>query len=412
VHNLRVLIVSQYFWPENFRVNDIAKTLFDKGVEVEVLTGKPNYPGGKKYDGYKTWGCQREVYKGININRVPLVARGNGRFQLALNYLSFVVSGLMFAPWMLRNKQFDVIFISAPSPIIQAIPALFLGWLKHCPVVLWVQDLWPESLEATGHVRNKLILKQVELIVRFIYRLTDLLLVSSKAFEIPVRHLASNTQVVYYPNSVDDTFAISVKGAIPLIQGLDQGFTILFAGNIGKAQAVGVILEAASILKEYPEIQIVVMGDGNSRDWMLQEVQRRELVNIHLPGRFSVEAMPGFMQQASALLVTLADQPIFAATVPNKIQAYMAAGRPIIACMNGEGARLVMEAQAGIATPAEAPEALANTILQLYRLTNAERVNMGINGRAYYKKHFDHELLINQLIDHLQAVTRTGDHIK
>jgi glycosyltransferase involved in cell wall biosynthesis len=406
---LRVLIVSQYFWPENFRVNEISKSLFDRGIEVEVLTGKPNYPVGKKYDGYKNWGCQNEIYNGIKINRIPIVARGNNRFQLALNYLSFVLSGLLFGPWVLRKKNFDVIFISATSPIFQAIPPLFIGWLKRCPVVLWVQDLWPESLEATGHVRNKVVLAQVELIVRYIYRTCDLLLVSSEAFVTPVRQLASKTPILYYPNSVDDSFAKPVSGAIPAIEGLGQGFSILFAGNIGKAQAVDVILEAAYILKEYSEINIVVMGDGSSREWMVEEVKRRGLTNLYLPGRFPVEAMPGFMQKASVLLVTLADRPIFAATVPNKIQAYMAAGRPIIACLNGEGARLILDAQAGLATPAEVPDALAKTILQLYKLTNAERECLGINGRNYYKKHFDHELLVNQLIDHLQSVASSSD---
>ena len=149
---MRVLIVSQYFWPEGFRINDIAKTLAEKGVEVEVLTGKPNYPGGDIFAGYRSWGCRRETQHGIDIHRVPLLARGRGGWRLALHYLSFVLSGLLFAPWLLRGKRFDVIFVYAPSPILQAIPAIFLGRLKVCPVVVWVQDLWPESLSATGYV--------------------------------------------------------------------------------------------------------------------------------------------------------------------------------------------------------------------------------------------------------------------
>jgi glycosyltransferase involved in cell wall biosynthesis len=412
VPSLRVLIFSQYFWPENFRINDITKTLLEKGIEVEVLTGKPNYPQGTIFEGYKTWGCQREIYHGININRIPLVARRSGGLRLAVNYLSFVLSGLMFAPWMLRKKKFDVIFISAPSPILQAIPALFLGWLKRCPVVLWVQDLWPESLSATGHVQNTIILKLVEHAVRFIYQHTDLLLVSSQAFEKPVRALASGTHVAYYPNSVDDTFTATVTEETPQVEGLGLGFSVLFAGNIGKAQAVGVIVEAAALLKDHPEINFVVMGDGNSREWMLKEVQRRGLSNLHLPGRFPVESMPGFMQKASVLLVTLADQPIFAVTVPNKIQAYMAAGKPIVACLNGEGARLVVEAQAGIATPAEDSDALAKTILQLYLKTPEERERMGNNGRNYFKEHFDHGRLSNQLIAQLQQVSQRGNYIR
>lgn len=404
---MRTLVVSQYYWPESFRINDVARTLANKGVEVEVLTGKPNYPRGEVFAGYRAWGCQRENHQGININRVPLLTRGNGGWRLALNYLSFVASGLLFSPWMLRKKRFDVIFIYAPSPILQAIPALLLGWLKGCPVVLWVQDLWPESLSATGYVRNRTALKLVEWVVRFIYRHVDLLLVQSQAFEAPVHALAVDTPIVYYPNSVDDTFAMPATAEPPPVEGLGEGFSVMFAGNIGSAQAVGVIVEAASLLKEHTDIHFIVLGEGSSREWMLKEAQLRGLSNLHLPGRFPVETMPEFMQKASALLVTLADHPIFAATVPNKVQAYLAAGRPIIACLNGEGARLVNEAGAGLATPAEDARALADTILRLYRLPPAEREKMGENGRRYYREHFEHEHLVDQLIGHLQVVSQS-----
>lgn len=401
---MRVLVVSQYYWPESFRINDVAKTLSEKGIEVDVLTGKPNYPQGKFYKGYKSWGCEHETHEGVNISRIPLLARGAGGLRLALNYLSFVVSGLLFAPWMLRNKKYDVIFVYAPSPILQAIPALYLGWLKSCPVVIHVQDLWPESLSATGYVRNRIVLKLVERVVRFIYKHADLLLVQSRAFETPVRALASSTAVVYYPNSVDSSFSVPATSLLPDVAGLNSEFSVMFAGNIGTAQAVGVIVEAASLLKEYTDIHFVVLGDGSLRAWMMSQVQERGLNNLSLPGRFPIETMPGFMQKASVLLVTLADQPIFVATVPNKIQAYLAAGRPIIACLNGEGARLVVDSGAGLATPAEDARALADTILRLYRMPTNERETMGSNGRKYYNTHFDHDRLIDQLIVLLQTV--------
>jgi glycosyltransferase involved in cell wall biosynthesis len=400
---LRILIVSQYFWPEGFRINEVAKTLLDKGVEVEVLTGKPNYPQGEIFSGYRAWGCQQQNHQGISINRIPLLARRKGAFRLALNYLSFVVSGLLLAPWLLRDKKFDVIFVYGTSPILQAIPAIFLGWLKGCLVVLNVQDLWPESLSATGYVENRTALNLVEKVVRYIYRNSDLLLVQSRAFEGAVSALASGTPVVYYPNSVDASFAVRTTSVVPDVAGLGNGFSVMFAGNIGAAQAVGVIVEAAALLREYSDISFVVLGDGSARAGMLAEVKKRGLSNLHLPGRFPVETMPGFMQKASVLLVTLTDQPIFALTVPNKVQAYMAAGRPIIACLNGEGARLVVEAGAGLATPAEDASALADTILRLYRLSPSERDTMGSNGRRYYQEHFNHEHLIDQLIELLQS---------
>lgn len=402
--DVRVLIITQYFWPESFRINDVVKTLIEKGIEIEVLTGKPNYPRGDVFEGYQAWGNQRETYHGIDLHRIPLIARGRAGWRLALNYLSFVISGMLFAPWLMRGKKFDVIFIYAPSPILQAIPAIFLGGLKRRPIVLWVQDLWPESLSATGYLKNKLALKLVELIVQFIYRHVDLLLVQSEAFIQPVRALASGTPVKYYPNSVDASFSMPTTESVPDVAGLGRGFSVMFAGNIGTAQAVEVIVNAATLLKEHPDIQFVILGDGSRREWMLQEAKKHNLTNLHLPGRFPVETMPGLMRKASVLLVTLADQPIFAATVPNKVQAYLAAGRPIIACMRGEGARLVTAANAGLASPAEDAPALADAVLRLYKMPAIEREEMGRNGLAYFQVHFHHDRLVDQLIDHLRSV--------
>jgi len=405
--------VSQYFWPEGFRINEVSKSLVEKGVQVDVLTGKPNYPEGKIFAGYRIGGCQREQYCGANISRVPLIPRGkNSSMRLALNYLSFIVSGLVFGPWLKRGRKYDVIFVYGLSPLMLALPALFLGWLKKVPVVIWVQDLWPQSLSATSYVRNRFVLWAVEQVVRFIYRYADLLLVQSRAFVEPVRVLASGTPIKYYPNSVDSSFAVPATGKTPDVPGLEGGFSVMFAGNIGAAQGVEVIVEAATLLKGNKDIQFVVLGDGSCRQWMLQQVADRNLTNLHLPGRFPVETMPGFMQKASALLVTLADREIFAATVPNKVQAYMAAGRPIIACLPGEGARLVVEAKAGVGVRAEDGKALAEAVLGLYRMSESERNEMGRNGRAYFHEHYDHERLVDQLIDELREVVQKKESIQ
>lgn len=403
---MKVLVFSQYYWPESFRINDVAKTLTEKGIEVEVLTGKPNYPRGQIFEGYRAWWGQQETHDGINIHRIPLFPRGRGGWRLAMNYLSFVIIGTLFTPWLLRRKKFDAIFVYAPSPIIQAIPAIFLSWLKGCPVVLWVQDLWPESLSATGYVKNTIILNLVEKVVRFIYRHVDMLLVPSEAFIEPVKALAPSTPVSYLPNSVDESFLKPSTANIPEVAGLGSGFSVLFAGNIGSAQATNVIIQTAELLKEYTDIQFVIMGDGSRREWMLQQKNERNLDNIHMPGRFPIDMMPGLMQQASVLLVTLANQKIFHYTIPSKVQAYLAAGRPIIACLNGEGARLVRKARAGLAVPAEDVGALTEAILRLYRMPIDEREALGTNGQTYYKQHFSHNKLVEQLIVHLYTVSK------
>lgn len=403
---MKILIVSQYFWPEGFSINDVARSLVEKGVTVDVLTGKPNYPAGEKFEGYRGFGFMRETWKGVSVFRLPLVARGvGGALRLVINYLSFVISGLLFGALVLRKQRYDAILVYAPSPILQAIPAIFLAWLKRCGVIVWVQDLWPESLSATGHVRNERVLKMVESVVRFIYTRSDLLLAQSRAFVPFLQNLATATRVQYYPNSVDPAFANPIFGNLPDVKGLDGGFSVLFAGNIGTVQSVETIVEAASLLQSYPDIHLVVMGDGSRREWMLREQKGRGLANLYLPGRFPVEMMPGFMQKASVLLVSLTNQEIFKATIPNKIQAYLAAGRPIVASLNGEGANIVLEAGAGLAAPSEDSQALADAILRLYRMSRPEREEMGACGRRYYMKHFEHDMLMTQLIGHFRSVS-------
>ena len=402
---IRLLVVSQYFWPENFRINEVVATLAERGLETTVLTGKPNYPEGTVFPGYRAWGCAEERYKGAHVLRVPLFPRGKESvLRLALNYLSFIVSGAVFGTWLLRWTKPDAILVYCPSPLLQVLPALLISWLKRAPVVVYVQDLWPESLEATGYVRSRRILGAVGWLVRFIYRHADLILISSRPFADSIRRHAPDARIVYYPNSVDASFCNPDAGLKPELPILDSGFSVVFAGNVGSAQAVKVIVEAAALLTAQREIRFVVLGSGSELEWMHQQVRERQLDNLHLAGRFPVEAMPWLLAKASVLLVTLADRPIFAATVPNKIQAYLAAGRPIMACMNGEGARLVTEANAGLAAPAEDARGLADAILKLYRMPLEERERLGANGRAYYREHFDHETLVSELIGHLQNV--------
>lgn len=404
---MRILIFNQYFWPENFRINEISLALKARGHEVEVLTGKPNYPEGKIYSGYKACGVTKELWHNIPIYRIPIFPRGmKSSFRLAINYLSFILSGIFIAPWLLRKKQYDVIFVCGLSPIFQVIPASFLGWLKGIPVVLWVQDLWPQSASATGYVKSGIVLKILEKLVKFSYAHTDLILVQSEAFVDPVKLLAPNKPIVYYPNSVDDSFYSPTTDKAPVIDSLKSGFVVMFAGNVGEAQAMETIIEAATQLSGYPEIKIVILGSGSKLDWLKIQITQNSLNNMYLEGRFPSDTMPILMRQASALMVTLTAQPIFALTVPNKIQAYLAVGKPIIACLNGEGAKVVSSAGAGFSVPAEDSAGLAQAIINLYQTSDADRAKMGENGRAYFKKHFDEHMLVDQLVGHLENTIR------
>ncbi|WP_031434438.1 glycosyltransferase family 4 protein [Methylomarinum vadi] len=402
--SFRILIFTQYFWPESFRINALARTLKAQGHEVSVLTGKPNYPEGLFFSGYKGLGIQKETWQGIPIFRIPILARGRqNALRLALNYLSFVVSGLLFAPFVLRKQKIDVIFVYAPSPVFQVIPASFLGWLKRVPVVLWVQDLWPQSAKATGHVESALLLKLLEKLVLFSYAHTDLLLVQSQAFVAPVAKLSPvHVPVLYYPNSVEDTFYAPQAIDALSIETLQNGFSVLFAGNIGTAQGVSTIVNAAKLLKIYSQINIVMMGSGSMSDWVAQQKQKHDLNNLHLVGRFPAEMMPSMMKQASVLLVTLKQDPIFALTIPSKVQDYLATGKPIVAALDGEGARVIEESGAGLTCAAEDAKGLADAILALYHMPEKDRVAMGNNGHAYFLKHFEMGRQAKKLIEILK----------
>jgi glycosyltransferase involved in cell wall biosynthesis len=398
---MRLLVVSQYFWPENFRINEIVQSLTEKGFEVEVLTGKPNYPIGVFFPGYQAWGCMTETRNGVSIHRVPTLPRGKSALRLALNYLSFIASGIFMAPWVLRRKPFDAIFVVGLSPVLQAIPAISLGIIKKCAVVLWVQDLWPESLLGTGYIHNTKLLKIVELVVGLIYRNVDLLLVQSPAFIPKVQALAAGTPIHYYPNSFIQINQNGLNASVNS-SNLEVGFSVLFAGNLGSAQALDVIIDAAELLKNFEEIRFVIIGDGSKREWMMREASRRNLISMTFPGHFPLEAMPSIMSKASVLLATLADTEIFRLTIPSKIQAYLSAGRPIVASLSGAGADLISEAKAGIAVPSGNTEELAKAILSLYRMTVEERNELGANGSKYFNMHFSHDNLTNKLIGHIK----------
>lgn len=404
---MKLLAMSQYFWPESFSINEVVRSLKARGVDVTFLTGKPNYPDGEIFKGYSACGCLREDWRGIRVLRVPLVPRGrNSALGLAANYLSFIISVMIFGPWLLRKERPDAIFVYCPSPLLQALSALLLGRIKAVPVIVWVQDLWPESLESTGYVKNRLVLRLVRKLVEFIYRNSDHILISSRSFAAPISAMAPSAKISYFPNSIDASFCEPDSAPQTSMPALEEGFCVVFAGNIGAAQAMEVIVGAAEQLSSIPRIRFVIIGSGSRLEWMRGQVLDKGLANVYLVGRYPGEAMPYLLSKAAVLLVTLADQPIFAATVPNKVQAYLAVGRPVIGCLNGEGARLIEEAGAGLTVPAEDAFGLARAILTLYRMAPEARKKMGDNGRLFYRQNFDHEQLVDRLVGFFQDAIR------
>lgn len=397
---MRVLIVTQYFWPESFRINDLALGLRERGHEVTVYTGKPNYPGGEFFPGYGFLGRPREDYDGVRVIRVPLIARGNGGpARLVFNYLSFALLASLLAAFRCPGA-YDVIFVYEPSPVTVGLPALVLKWVKRAPILFWVQDLWPESLSATGAVRASWILRLVDRIVRHIYRHCDLVLVQSRAFTTYVQAQGVPAEKIrYYPNSAEALYQpVAVDQLAAERQLLPEGFRMMFAGNIGAAQDFETILDAAEKLRGTGDIHWIILGDGRLHDWVNGEISRRGLrETVHLLGRHPVESMPRFFALAHAMLVTLKNEPIFALTIPAKVQSYLACGRPIVAALDGEGARVIAESRAGIAVSPGDSDALAQAVLEIYRMSPPEREAMGQRGREYFGQHFERSLLLSRV---------------
>lgn len=409
--SMRILIITQYFWPESFIINDLALDLKRRGHAITVLTGLPNYPQGKIHEGYSWPGCRHQELQGIHVIRVPLFARRKGRhWQLVLNYGSFVISACLIGPLLYRGRC-DLIFVFEPSPFTVGLPAVWLRWIKKAPLLFWVQDLWPESLSATGAVRSGLLLSTVGRLVRFVYRRCDRILLQSRGFQGSATRLgAKQEQILYFPNWAEDFYKPIEKPELPggLIERF-HGFSIVFAGNLGKAQSLDTIIETANRLKQFPEIQWIIIGDGRQKAWMEEEIRRFDLNScVHLAGRYPPELMPSCFAHADLLLVTLKRDPVFALTIPSKVQAYLACGRPVVAALDGEGAKVIRESGAGLAVAAEDSEALADAVLRIYRMSAEKRTAMGEKGRAYYNAHFERGALLDQLEKIMFHATQEG----
>lgn len=405
---LRLLVISQYFWPESFIINDLVQGLGDRGFAITVLTSIPNYPEGRFFPGYGLWAKRQEDFHTARVIRVPQIPRGQGTpLRLAANFLSFALFASLLGPLLCR-EPYDLILVFEPSPITVGLPALVMKKLTKAPIAFWVQDLWPESLSATGAVRSLWILKQVSRLVRLIYHHCDLILAQSTPFCKSIEEFGVATaRLRYLPNYAEDLYRpMQLPPDAPERALLPPGFKVMFAGNLGQAQDFPTILAAAASLRDHPDIHWLILGDGRQRDWLEAEIVARGLqATVHLLGRHPKESMPRFFSLADALLVTLKKDPIFAMTVPSKVQSYLACAKPILAALDGEGSRIITEAAAGLAVPSEDPEALAKAVLALHALDNGARQAMGDNGRTCFEQNFDRTMLLDRLTAWLGALT-------
>lgn len=393
---MKILFVSQYFYPENFKGNDIVFDFVKKGYDVTVLTGKPNYPQGKFFEGYNFFNKRKETINGANIIRVPLFPRRSGKgIPLVLNYLSFIFFSYWAVIFRVKEK-YEAIFIQQLSPVTMALPGLWIKKRQKIPLFLWVLDLWPESVTANSKIKKGKIINFLEKLVKKIYTKSDVILTSSKFFKESILKKCEdkNKRIEYFPNWAEDIFVEEKE--VTTVPELPKGFNIMFAGNIGESQGFKAILDAAELTKN-ENINWVLVGDGRKVSWIKKEIKQRQINNIYLLGRHSLESMPSFFKKADAMLVSLKDEPIFALTVPAKVQAYMASGKMILGMLNGEGKVLINESGCGFAVASEKSHLLAEKSIQVSKLSVEEKKLMEEKAYEYYHKHFSKEKLFLKL---------------
>ncbi|MGM0804981.1 MAG: glycosyltransferase family 4 protein [Bacillota bacterium] len=390
---MKILVVCQYYYPEPFRITDICEGLVEKGHEVTVLTGLPNYPEGQVLDGYRNGKKRNEVLNGVKVIRSFEIGRGNNKFKLFINYFSFVISGSLKAFYM--NEKFDVVFVNQLSPVMMAIPAIVYQKKHKKKLLLYCLDLWPDSLAAGGISERSVIYKLFMKISQWIYNSADSIAVTSSMFEEYFRNTLGvyKKEIHHLPQYAEDLFTESIEVA------KNDNYNFVFAGNIGDMQSVETIVKAANELREQSNITFHIVGDGSKLEECKYLSRKLELDNIIFYGRKPVSEMPYYYGLADAMLITLKNNKAISYTLPGKVQSYMAAGKPIIGAINGETSRVINNAECGLCCNAENYSELANLIIKFCK--NNEKEKMARNSYEYYIKNYSKDRFMSVLEDTL-----------
>jgi len=397
--NNRILVVTQYFYPENFKSNDIAFELAKKGFIVDALVSIPNYPEGKYYKHYGIFKNRIQKINGVKIYRAFQTPRGKNSnvFSLALNYLSYAFFASLLAFFLTIFKKYDKIIVYENSPITQAFPALVVNFLRHTPFYIWVQDLWPDAMKSGGGIKNQYILNFIDRFVKLVYNKSTKIMISSKGFYDLIKAKGNyEKKMVYLPNWSDDVLLMEKKQ----IPKLPEGYIIMMTGNLGTAQRLDVIMRAVVDLKDLEEIKWVFVGDGSRKQWLDNFINENKLEKtVFALGRYSFDFIPAFLSSADVLLLTLkAEFPHLKAVVPSRLQTYLAAGKPILAMIDGGAAEIIKESDCGYCVDAEDYLAFEETIRNKVLPFKEDFALKGQKGRYYYEEKFTKEKGITDLI--------------
>jgi glycosyltransferase involved in cell wall biosynthesis len=370
-----------------------------RGYKVTVITGIPNYPQGKYYDGYGLFKKRKEQYKGIQIIRIPLIPRGKNVVMLALNYLSFVISGFF---WKTFTKiKADYVFIFEVSPMTQALPGVWYASKRKIPCYLYVTDLWPENVEIIAGITNKIILKGIGIMVDYIYERCDRIFTASESFiQAIVDRGIKIDKLEFWPQYAEDYYKPVDKDNVNIPEIPQDGiFNIIFAGNIGFAQGLDVLPEAAKILKKTnTKVRFNIIGDGRFKETLKSNVEENQVTGyFNFIDKQPATRIPEFMAVSDATLISLSKSKVFSITLPAKTQSCLACGVPVIVSADGEIQDVIQKANAGICSDAGDASGLAENIKRLVRMSTEEHIEMGKNAVNYYQKNFDKAKLLDNM---------------
>lgn len=393
--NKHILAVTQYFYPENFRINDICLEWINRGYKVTVITGIPNYPKGKFYKGYGFFRKRRENYLGINIIRIPIIPRGKSSMTLVMNYLSFVISGWL---WKIFTRiKADIVFNFEVSPMTQALPAVWYAKRRKIPSFVYIQDLWPDNVQVVGGIQSRKVLKYLENITNYIYRKSSRLLVTSESFKnILISRGVSKNKIIYWPQYAENYSMIGL-----LENYYENYFKIMFTGNIGDAQGLEILPEVAVLLSKQgymDKIRFILIGDGRSRIKLEERIDSLGIGKMFIfeGQKLSIE-IPSYLANADVAFLSFADNDLFRMTIPAKLQTYLVCGKPILAVAKGETQRIIHEADNGYCSNPGDTEALYDNIIKFLESEESLISRFAKNSKLYAEQKFNKQKLMNQL---------------
>ena len=403
---MNILIITQWYPPEPMTIfGELAETLHGLGHEVTVLTGFPNWPTGRIYPGYRQKLWDKQELNGVRIIRVALFPdHSRSAFRRALNFISFGVATTVLAPFICPRS--DVIHLIQP-PVTAGVAALLLSALWRVPFTIEIQDMWPENLKATGMIEQKAVLALVGRLAQLIYSRASAVRVISQGFRTNLLQKGvSASKICVISNWVDTEHYRPVKPDRELakILSFEGRFTVMYAGTIGLAQGLEVVLEAAALLRDLPPIQFVLVGDGVEFERLQTLITERQLVNVRLLGRRPAEDMPALYAIADVLLVHLRNDPLYRVTIPHKVFAYLASGKPVLAAMDGDVAELIEPIGCGLTCPPSDPEALATTVRTFFGMSGQARAEMGAKGRSAVCDSYNRVRLVTRIAELLDDV--------